>query len=203
MKLGWRLYIQNQMKKVRKIYHAFRIISKKIPTSLIKIRRKFFFAYALPHLIWLFSCWFFFTETQQRTIEHTYCTGLKITYTMNLWDDITVYSLTREYTLNDYIFKYWVRFNRHLEIAPEALQYQLSFGAYLAAKSHDRYLYRSMCMRKNNKFFTRLSLRAHHSKIDVYDCLHIHYQQYVYYRNASFPIHFFIYKYLLTIEDEQ
>jgi hypothetical protein len=54
-KLGWGTYISNRLKKV----NALRILFKKIPISLIEIRRKLFFDYALPHLIWLFSCWFF------------------------------------------------------------------------------------------------------------------------------------------------
>jgi hypothetical protein len=42
-KLGWGIYIQNRIKKISKIYHALHILFKKIPISLIKIRRKLFF----------------------------------------------------------------------------------------------------------------------------------------------------------------
>jgi hypothetical protein len=66
-KLGWGTYISNRMKKVKKIYHALRILFKKIPIFSIKIRRRLFFAYALPHIIWLFSCWFFLYRDTTKT----------------------------------------------------------------------------------------------------------------------------------------
>jgi hypothetical protein len=196
-KLGWGIYIQSRLKKIRKIYHALRILFKKIPISLIKLRRKLFFAYALPHLIWLFSSWFFYTEIQQRLIEHIYCTGLRITYNFNLWDDLTVYTLSKEYSLNNYLYRYWIKFNKHLEISTEALQYQLTFNAYLAAKSPEKNWYLSMGMRKNSKFLNRLSLRAQNTKIDLLEFLGNHSQQYGYYKHASFSIYIFIYKYLV------
>lgn len=193
-KLGWGTYIQSRLKKIRKIYHVLRILFKKIPISLIKLRRKLFFAYALPHFIWLFSSWFFYTETQQRLIEHTYCSGLRITYNLNLWDDLTVYALSKEYSLNDYLYKYWIKFNKHLEISTEALQYQLTFNSYLAAKSPEKNWYLSMGMRKNSKFLNRLSLRAQHTKIDLFEFLWNHSQQYGYYKHASFPTYFCVLK---------
>jgi hypothetical protein len=197
-KIGWGIYIQARMKKIRKIYHALSIIFKKIPVGLIHLRRKLFFAYALPHFIWLFSCWFFFTEIQQRKIEHVYCSGLKLTYNMKQWDDLTVYALAKEFTLTDYLFKYWLKFIKHLEISPEAHQYQLTFNAYLFAKSPQRCWYLSMGMRKNSKFLKRLSKNAHHSKIDIFEFLNIHGQQYGYYKHSSFTTYFFIYKYLFV-----
>jgi len=69
------------------------------------------------------SSWFSYTEIQQRLIEHIYCTGLRIMYNLNLWDDLTVYRLSKGYSLNDYLYKYWIKFNKHLEISTEALQY--------------------------------------------------------------------------------
>jgi hypothetical protein len=200
-KLGWGTYISNRLKKVKKIYHALRILFKKIPISLIEIRRKLFFAYALPHLIWLFSCWFFYTETQQKQIEHVYCTGLRIVYNLHMWNDITVYTLKREFTINDYLYKYWIKFAKHLEISTDALQYQLTFSSYLYVKSPHKNWYLSMGMRKNSKFLNRLSQRAKHSKIDLLDFLSCHYQQYGYFKHASFPTLFFIYKYLLTMNE--
>jgi len=197
-KLGWGVYIENRLKKIRKIYHALRILFKKIPVSLIKLRRKLFFAYALPHMIWLFSCWFFYTEIQQRSIEHIYCTGLRLTHNLNLWDDITVYTLTREFTLNDYLYKYWYKFIKHLDNSVEAHQYQLSFNAYLTAKTPQKNWYLSMGMRKNSKFLNRLSIRAKHSKIDLIEFFNNHHQQYGYFKHTSFPLYCFIYKYLLT-----
>jgi hypothetical protein len=181
-KIGWELYIQARIKKIRKIYHTLSIIFKKIPVGLIHLRRKLFFAYALPHFIWLLSCWFFYTEIQQRTIEHTYCLGLRLTYNMKQWDDLTVYALAEEYTLTDYLFKYWLKFSKHLEISAEAHQYQLTFNSYLFAKSSQSCWYLSMGMRKNSNFLKRLSENAHHSKIDIFEFLNIHGQQYGYYR---------------------
>lgn len=195
-KLGWGTYIDNRLKKITKIYHALRIIFKKIPLSEIKTRRKLFFAYALPHLIWLFSCWFFFTEIQQRKIDHIYCTGLRMTYNLREWDDLTVYALTKEYTLNDYLYKYWLKFLKHLENSHEASQYQRTFNAYLAARSLQKDWYKNMGLRKNNPFLNRLSLRAKHSKIDIIDFLNIHQRQYGYFKHSSFLLCEFIYKYL-------
>ncbi len=149
-----------------------------------------FFAYALPHFIWLFSSWFFQTEIQQKLIEHTYCTGLRITYNLNIWDDLTVYTLSKEYSLNDYLYKYWIKFSKHLEISTEALQYQLTFNSYLAAKSPENNWYLSMVMRKNSKFLNRLSLRARHTKIDLLEFIGNHSQQYGYYKHASFLTYF-------------
>jgi hypothetical protein len=200
-KLGWGIYIQNRISKIRKIYHALRVLFKQIPVDLIQLRRKLFFAFALPHLIWLFSCWFFYTEIQQRMIEHIYCAGLRLIYNLNMWDDLTVYILSKEFTLNDYLFKYWIKFSKHLESSPEAHQYQLTFNSFLTAKSPQKIWYLSMGLRKNNKFLSRLSKRAQHSKIDLIEFLSNHSQQYGYYKHASFPTYFFIYKYLLMSKD--
>ncbi len=93
--------------------------------------------------------------------------------------------------------KYWIKFNKHLEISAEALQYRLTFNSYLAAKLPEKNWYLSIDMRKNSKFLNRLSLRAQHTKIDLLEFLGNHSQQYGYYKHASFPTHFFIYKYLL------
>ncbi|CAF1186396.1 unnamed protein product [Adineta ricciae] len=166
-KLGWGIYIDNRLRKVRKIYHALRLLFKQIPISLYKLRRKLFTAYALPHLNWLFSCWFFFTEIQQKNIEHVYCSGLRIVYNLNQWDDLTVYILTREFTLNDYLYKYWYKFNLHLDKSPEAHQYQLTFNEYFYVKVPQRAWYLSMGLRKNTRFLVRLSKRAKHTKIDM------------------------------------
>ncbi|CAF4750800.1 unnamed protein product [Rotaria socialis] len=161
-KLGWGIYISKRLKIIRKIYNALRILFYKIPLSFIHLRRKLFFAYALPHLIWLFPCWFFYTENQQKLIEHVYCTGLRITYNLQCWDDLTVYSLSREYTINDYLYKYWLKFNKHLENSAEAHQYQLTFVAYLASKAPQKSWYLSMGMpsgdTESKSSFTRFKM---------------------------------------------
>ncbi|CAF1309698.1 unnamed protein product, partial [Adineta ricciae] len=41
-------------------------------------------------------------------------------------NDLTVYILIREFTLNDYLYKHWYKFNTH--------QYQLMFNEYLYVK---------------------------------------------------------------------
>ena len=197
-KLGWGVYILNRLKKIRKIYNALRIIFVKIPISLIHIRRRLFFAFALPHFIWLFSCWFFYTEVQQRLIEHVYCTGLRITYNLNNWDDLTVYTLAREFTINDYLYKYWLKFNMHIERSHESHLYQITFVAYLAAKSPQKEWYCSMGMRKNTRFLCRLSERAKHSRIDLLDFMSIHAEQYGYFKHSTTPISSFIYKFFLS-----
>jgi hypothetical protein len=130
-------------------------------------------------------------------IEHVYCTGPRITDNPNLWDDLTVYKLSKEYSLNDYLYNYWIKFNKHLEISAEVLQYQLTFNSYLAAKSPEKNLYLSMGMRKNSKVLNRLSLRVQHTKSDLLEFLGKHSHQYGYYKHAYFPTYFFIYKYLL------
>ncbi len=92
--------------------------------------------------------------------------------------------------MNDYLYKYWIKFNKHLEISTEALQYQLTFSAYLAAKSPEKNWYLSMGMSKNSKFLNRLSLRARHTKIDLLEFLRNHSQQYGYFKHAPFPTYF-------------
>jgi hypothetical protein len=66
----------------------------------------------------------FCIELQKRLVEHIDCTRLHIAYNLYLWDDSTVYVLTKEYKLNDYLYKYWTQFNKHLDISAEAYQYQ-------------------------------------------------------------------------------
>jgi hypothetical protein len=196
-KLGWGIYISKRIQTIRKIYHALRIIFNKIPITLRELRRKLFFAFALPHIIWLFSCWFFYTEHQQNTIEHVFCSGLRLTHKLNFWNDLTVYTLAREYTINDYLYKYWLKFFKHLETSTEANQYQLTYTSYLASKNPQKSWYLSMGMRKNNKFLNRLSRNAQHSKIDIINFLATQSKQYGYFKHASLPLHNFIYKYLM------
>lgn len=197
-KLGWGIYIDKRLKKIRTVYNALRIIFRKLPLSQLITRRKLFFAFALPHFIWLFSCWFFFSEIQQSKIEHLYCSGLRITYNLKQWDDQTVYTLAKEYTLKDYLFKHWIKFNNHLDKSSEAYQYQITFNAYLLAKSPKKVWYRAMGLRKNNPFLKRLTCQAKHSKIDLMEFLRIHQKQYGYFKHSSFSLCEFIYKYFLS-----
>lgn len=196
-KLGWGTYISKRIQIIRKLYHALSIIFNKIPVNLRNLRRKLFFAFALPHIIWLFSCWFFYTEHQQNLIEHVFCTGLRLTHNLKYWDDITTYTLTKEYTIHDHLYKYWLKFFKHLESSAEANQYQNTYISYLISKNPQKSWYLSLGMRKNNKFLNRLAQKAHHSKIDIITFLVTQYEQYGYFKHASLPIHNFIYKYLM------
>ena len=62
VKLGWEKYVNERLKTIRNIYNALRIIYKTIKMNNIKIRRKIFLAYVLPHFIWIFCIWFFLSE---------------------------------------------------------------------------------------------------------------------------------------------
>jgi hypothetical protein len=85
---------------------------------------------------------------------------------------MAAYKLIKEYTVNHYLYKYCTKFNKQLETFAEVDQFQLTFISYLAAKSLQ--------------------------KIDSILFLTSHYQQYGYFKHASFPTYFFIiYKYLL------
>jgi hypothetical protein len=95
-KLGWGKYIKSRIIKIRNIYCALKQLYRRIPISLVYIRKRIFCAYALPHFIWLFATWFFYTENQQNEIEHVYASGLRIVYGLWGWEDYTVLALSRE-----------------------------------------------------------------------------------------------------------
>ena len=94
----------------------------------IKTRRKMFFAYALPHFLWLLCIWFFFTHSQRDRIEHTFCSGLKILHNLRQWDDFTTPVLVREKSLRDYLYWYWRRFAHHFMHSDEDLVFQQSWN---------------------------------------------------------------------------
>ena len=62
-------------------------------------------------------------EIQRRTIEHLFCTGLRIIYSLKGWDDIATIILSREKSLRDYIYSYWSRLSEHIEKAPDAVSF--------------------------------------------------------------------------------
>ena len=196
-KLGWGNYIQERLRIIRKIYKGLRAILRKIPLELMHIRRKVFTAYALPHFSWLFCTWFFFTENQQRMIEHTYCSGLRIVYSIRGWDDLTTMIPSREKSLNDYIFSYWTRLGFHLERAADALSFQQSWQAFQIITSPDGSWLRSMGFRKNSKFPNRLIERAQHSLRDWRIFQQIQKEQYEHYKRNTLDLNNFIYKYFL------
>lgn len=105
-KLGWGSYIQDRIRKIREIYNGLRIIYCTISVDNIRRRRKLFLAYALLQISWLFCTWFYFTDNQKKMIDHVFCTGLRLTYSFNRWDDLTTMILSREKSLHGYIFSY-------------------------------------------------------------------------------------------------
>jgi hypothetical protein len=196
-KLGWGNYINERLKIIRKIYNGLRQIFRTIPIDHIAIRRRVFLAYALPHFCWLFCSWFYFTENQQRNINHVFCTGLRIVYALRGWDDITTMILSREKSLHDYIFSYWSRLSVHLEKAADALSFQQSWQAFKIATSPDKTWYRSMGFRKNSKFPLRLAERARHTLVDWKNFEIIHKEQFEFYKRNSHYLSIFVYKYFL------
>jgi hypothetical protein len=197
MKLGWGIFINERIRKIRKIYKALRIVIRNIPTHLFKLRRRIFLAYALPHFCWLFCCWFFFTDTQMKHIEHVYYSGLRIVYCLNGWDDISTSIITREKTLPDYIYSYWLRLRVHLMKAPEALACQQSWKAFEIATSNDKTWYKSMGFRRNSVVPNRLARRARHTLANLEAFEEIQKQQYSFLVKDTKYLNMLIYKFYL------
>ena len=151
-KIGWGFFISERIRKIRKVYNALRVILRSIPSSQIALRRKIFLAYALPHFCWLFCTWFYFTDNQRKTIEHVYCSGLRIVYCLYGWDDTTTLILAREKSLPDYVYSYWQRLEQHLAKASDALAFQQSWRTFEIIKSRDKSWYKSMGFRRNSFF---------------------------------------------------
>ena len=131
---------------------TFRTIGKKE----MKIRKKIFYAYVLPHYIWLFTTWFFFTEKQKERIEHKFCTGWRIVYGLYNWDDLTTLVITKEKTIYDFLFVYWRKLVSHLMTSSEALTFQQNWNAYLLLTDVNKCWTRELGFRMNNRFYNRL-----------------------------------------------
>lgn len=194
-KLGWGNYVSERLRKVRGIYRALRIILTEIPIEMLHMRRKLFLAYALPHFCWLFCTWFYLTEIQQRTIEHVFCSGLRLTYAFHGWDDLTTMIVCREKSLRDYLYLYWTRLSAHLEKAPDALDFQQSLQAFKIVTSNDKSWYKTMGFRKNSKFPKRLAERAKHTIADWERFKEIHKDQHLFYQRDTKYLCMFIYKF--------
>ena len=194
-KLGMGVFINNRIRKVRNIYHLLKKTFRTIPKSEINIRKKLFCAYALPHFIWLFPCWFFFSEKQQANIEHVYCSGLRLVYNLHGWEDHTTLVLSRELSLRDYVLKYWLKFEKHLEESLEGVMYQQTYTAFLIATCPFKSYYRSCGFRKNSKFPKRLSSRAIHSKVDLMKFKDIHINQFNIFKKTSIILEWTVMKY--------
>ena len=194
-KLGWGKFIDDRLKKVRQSYCGLRKIFHTIPKNEIKLRRKLFLAFSLPQFIWLFFCFFYFTEKQKEQIEHVFGTGLRVVYSLWGYDDLTTLALSREFSLRDYLFKYWLRFQKHLDTASEADTYRQTLTAYFIAKSPFKTYYKSMGFRQNSRFPNRLAERAKHMYLDVIAFIDVHKEQYGYFKKSSSILEFFVLKY--------
>ncbi|CAF4300227.1 unnamed protein product [Rotaria sp. Silwood2] len=195
-KMGWSPLIKKRLDKIRNIYSALRKMFRVIPLEQYNIRRKLFCSFALPHFLWLFVTWFYFTENQRKDIEHVYCTGLRLIHNLWGWNDYTTLVLAKDRSLFDYVYDYWERFMKHLSTAPEASGYRETWEAFLISTSPDRSVYKSMKLRKNNFFINRYIRRVHHTNLDVFSFFCIHQNQRDYFKRSSLNIERFIHKYI-------
>jgi hypothetical protein len=136
--------------------------------------------------------WFYYTEKQRAKIEHVYISGLRLVYGLGGWDDYTTLILAREYTLRDYIFKYWKKFMKHLDESSEALIFQQTWTAFLIATSPSKSYFKSMGFRSNSKFANRLATRAQHIKLDVITFFNNHNKQYAIFKKSTAMIEYFV-----------
>jgi hypothetical protein len=195
-KLGWGKFIDDRLKKVRQSYCGLRKIFHTIPKNETKLRRKLFLAFSLPQFIWLFFCFFYFTDKQKEKIEHVFGTGLRLVYSLWGYDDIATLALSREFSLRDYLYKYWLKLQKHLDSAAEADAFRQTLTAYFIAKSPSKTYYPSMDFNKNSSFFpNRLAERVKHSYLDVISFIETHKRQYGYYKKSSSTLEFFVLKY--------
>jgi hypothetical protein len=197
VKLGWENYINERIKTISHIYSAMRIIFKDIKRKDIRTRKKIFSAYALPHFMWLFSTWFFFSERQKERISHTYCIGLRIIHNLALWDDYTTLVLSREKSIYDYLFSYWRRLIHHLHFADEALAFQMTWTSYLNVTAPEDDLWKNTGFRKNSTFLNRLRKQITHLMLDWIEFDSVHSQQYDYFKNKNEQVNRFIHKYFI------
>ncbi|KAF9749467.1 hypothetical protein NGRA_3469, partial [Nosema granulosis] len=202
-KLGWSKHIDYRLKLVRKSYCGLRKIFKSIPRNEIKLRRKLFLAFSLPHFIWLFFTWFFYTEKQCAQIEHIYNTGVRLVYSMWGFEDLTTLAVCRELSLRDYLYRYWIKLYKHLEVSSEAVSYRQTWTSFVISTDTRKSYYKSMGFRKNSKFPNRLAERAHHSKLDILTFINMHRTQFRVFQISSAILETFILKYFPVFHDEK
>jgi hypothetical protein len=89
---------------------------RKIPPEESQIRKNLFCAFALPHFFWLFSIWLYFTEKQKHKIQHVYCSGIRLINNLWRWNNHVTLSLAREKSLLHYVYDYWQKFTKHLNV---------------------------------------------------------------------------------------
>ena len=122
-KLGWDYYINKSLGTIRNVHNTTQFVFRTIKKEM-KLRRKIFFVYALPHFLWLFCIWFFSIHSQRDRIEYTFCSGFKILHNLRQWEDFTTLVLAREKFLTDYLYRYWRRLAHHLMHSDEGLSFQ-------------------------------------------------------------------------------
>jgi hypothetical protein len=93
----------------------------------------------------------------------------------------------------DYLYKYWIRLNKHLDTAQEVLDFQQTWEAYLIATSPNRTYYKSMGFRKNSIFPNRLAASGHHVNLDLFTFFNIQESQYQIFKRSSSDIERFVF----------
>ena len=173
------------------------VLFRKFPKSNIEMRKRIFSAFAMPHFIWLFPMWFIFTDKQQRRIEHVYVSGLRYIYSLSKWDDITTLTLSKERSLLDQIYFYWIKFYTHLADSPDALCLRQSYRAFEIVTSSNSEWFKHLGYKRRNRFLIRLRIRAQHSLHDWFDFRNIHRNQVCWYATNTKDILLFVYKFFL------
>ena len=197
-KMGWGLFITKRIAKIRNIYFALKKMYRTIPVDQIKIRKKLFCAFALPHFCWLFVTWFFFTENQRQKLEHLFCAGIRLVHSLWGWDDTVTLILAREKSLLDYVYDYWKKLIKHMMESPEGKEYRETWEAYLICSSQDKSFYKSMELRSNNRFMNRLAQRAHHTNLDLFSFFCTQEKQKDFFKKSNVDFMNFIQKYVIT-----
>jgi hypothetical protein len=115
----------------------------------------------------------------------------------SLWgyEDFATLALIREYSLRDYLYRYWLRFYKHLDEASEVDSYRQTWNAFLIATSPTKGDYRSCGFKKNSVFPKRLSERAKHTYLDFLSFKNVHKNQYGLFKRTSSLLETFVLKY--------
>lgn len=126
-----------------------------------------------------------------------FCSGLRLTHKLNRWDNITVYTLTQEYTLNDYTSIY-IDVGKNSLKTQKRQQKQINISLPIFPILHAKIpkeagIFPWACV-KNSKFLNRLSKKAQNSKIDIINFLITQVKQFGYFKHVSLPLHPIVYK---------
>ena len=122
-------------------------------------------------------------------------TGIRLVYSLWGYEDFTTLVLSRELSLRDYVYRYWLRFQKHLDESPEAIMYRQTWTAFLIATSPSKEYYRSCGFRKNNVFANKLSQRAQHTYLDFLSFINTHKNQYRFFKRTTLFLEMFMLKY--------